>query len=105
MAQQSWLHRRHACDTLDSKYMERRFSGRCGGSKERRDSSMFARVCVFGEAASRALPRVKTIDVRDKIEAAFKRSAEIDARRINVNAAEGDGFATRVGQRANRVQR
>jgi osmotically-inducible protein OsmY len=34
-------------------------------------------------------PRVKTIDVRDKIEAAFKRSAEIDARRINVNAAEG----------------
>jgi osmotically-inducible protein OsmY len=34
-------------------------------------------------------PRVKTIDVRDKIEAAFKRSAEIDARRINVNAADG----------------
>jgi osmotically-inducible protein OsmY len=34
-------------------------------------------------------PRVKTIDVRDKIEAAFRRSAEIDARRINVNAAEG----------------
>ena len=34
-------------------------------------------------------PRVKIIDVRDKIEAAFKRSAEIDARRINVNAAEG----------------
>jgi osmotically-inducible protein OsmY len=29
-------------------------------------------------------PRVKTIDVRDKIEAAFKRSAEIDARRVNV---------------------
>jgi osmotically-inducible protein OsmY len=34
-------------------------------------------------------PRVKTIDVRDKIEAAFKRSAEIDARRVNVNAADG----------------
>jgi osmotically-inducible protein OsmY len=34
-------------------------------------------------------PRVKTIDVRDKIEAAFKRSAEIDARRINVNATDG----------------
>ena len=34
-------------------------------------------------------PRVKTIDVRDKIEAAFKRSAEIDARRINVTAIEG----------------
>jgi osmotically-inducible protein OsmY len=34
-------------------------------------------------------PRVKTIDVRDKIEAAFKRSAEIDARRINVTAADG----------------
>ena len=34
-------------------------------------------------------PRVKTIDVRDKIEAAFKRSAEIDARRVNVNATDG----------------
>jgi osmotically-inducible protein OsmY len=34
-------------------------------------------------------PRVKTIDVRDKIEAAFKRSAEIDARRINVTASDG----------------
>ena len=34
-------------------------------------------------------PRAKTMDVRDKIEAAFKRSAEIDARRINVNAADG----------------
>jgi osmotically-inducible protein OsmY len=34
-------------------------------------------------------PRVKTIDVRDKIEAAFKRSAEIDARRVNVTATEG----------------
>jgi osmotically-inducible protein OsmY len=33
--------------------------------------------------------RVKTIDVRDKIEAAFKRSAEIDARRVNVNATDG----------------
>ena len=34
-------------------------------------------------------PRVKTIDVRDKIEAAFKRSAEIDARHISVAAADG----------------
>jgi osmotically-inducible protein OsmY len=34
-------------------------------------------------------PRVKTIDVRDKIEAAFKRSAEIDARRVNVTASDG----------------
>jgi osmotically-inducible protein OsmY len=34
-------------------------------------------------------PRVKTADVRDKIEAAFRRSAEIDARRIDVNAADG----------------
>ena len=34
-------------------------------------------------------PRVKTMDVRDKIEAAFKRSAEIDARRVNVTAADG----------------
>ena len=34
-------------------------------------------------------PRVKTIDVRDKIEAAFKRSAEIDARRVNVTAHDG----------------
>jgi len=34
-------------------------------------------------------PRVKMIDVRDKIEAAFKRSAEIDARRVNVTATDG----------------
>ena len=34
-------------------------------------------------------PRVKTIDVREQIEAAFKRSAEIDARRINVTAIDG----------------
>ncbi|MBZ5558024.1 MAG: BON domain-containing protein [Acidobacteriia bacterium] len=34
-------------------------------------------------------PRLKTLDVRDKIEAAFKRSAEIDARRINVAATDG----------------
>jgi len=34
-------------------------------------------------------PRVKTIDVRDKIEAAFKRSAEIDARRVVVTATDG----------------
>lgn len=34
-------------------------------------------------------PRVKIIDVRDKIEAAFRRSAETDARRVNVTAAGG----------------
>ena len=34
-------------------------------------------------------PRVKTVEVRDKIEAAFKRSAEIDARRVNVTAEDG----------------
>lgn len=34
-------------------------------------------------------PRVKTTDVRNKIEAAFKRSAEIDARRVNVTAQDG----------------
>ena len=34
-------------------------------------------------------PRVKTGEVRDKIEAAFKRSAEIDARRISVAAEDG----------------
>ena len=34
-------------------------------------------------------PRVQTIDVRDKIEAAFKRSAEVDARRIAVSALDG----------------
>ena len=34
-------------------------------------------------------PRLKTVDVRDKIEAAFKRSAEIDARRISVTAQDG----------------
>jgi osmotically-inducible protein OsmY len=34
-------------------------------------------------------PLVKPLDVRDKIEAAFKRSAEIDARRVNVTAQEG----------------
>jgi osmotically-inducible protein OsmY len=34
-------------------------------------------------------PRVKTIDVREKIEEALKRSAEVDARRINVTAEDG----------------
>jgi len=32
-------------------------------------------------------PRVETVEVRDKIEAAFKRSAAIDARRVNVITA------------------
>jgi osmotically-inducible protein OsmY len=34
-------------------------------------------------------PMVKTLDVRDKIEAAFKRSAEVDARRISVATENG----------------
>ena len=34
-------------------------------------------------------PHVSTIEVKDKIEDALKRSAEIDARRINVQAADG----------------
>jgi osmotically-inducible protein OsmY len=34
-------------------------------------------------------PRVKAGDVRAKIEAAFSRSAEIDARRVSVTAADG----------------
>ena len=34
-------------------------------------------------------PQIKPMDVRDKIEAAFRRSAEVDARRINVNATDG----------------
>ena len=39
-------------------------------------------------------PRVKSSDVRDKIEAAFKRSAEIDARRIAVTAQDGKVILT-----------
>ena len=39
-------------------------------------------------------PRVKTADVREKIEAALKRSAEIDARRINVAAVDGKVILT-----------
>ncbi len=34
-------------------------------------------------------PLIKAMDVRDKIEAAFKRSAEIDARRIQVGTEDG----------------
>jgi VCBS repeat-containing protein len=34
-------------------------------------------------------PRVQSTDVQDKIEAAFRRSAEVDARRIIVTAADG----------------
>jgi osmotically-inducible protein OsmY len=34
-------------------------------------------------------PRVSVVDVESKIEAALKRSAEIDARRINVGVSEG----------------
>jgi osmotically-inducible protein OsmY len=45
---------------------------------------------VKGVTNSIALkPHVKTSDVREKIEAAFKRSAEIDARRISVTAQDG----------------
>jgi osmotically-inducible protein OsmY len=34
-------------------------------------------------------PHVKTAEVKDKIEAAFKRSAEVDARRIRVDVLDG----------------
>src|SRR5579872_3150781 len=34
-------------------------------------------------------PQIRTMDLREKIEAAFKRSAELDARRINVSATDG----------------
>jgi osmotically-inducible protein OsmY len=37
----------------------------------------------------RVQPHVKSADVRDKIEAALKRSAEIDARRIHVTTQDG----------------
>lgn len=37
----------------------------------------------------RVQPHVKTADISEKIEAAFKRSAEIDARRVNVIAQDG----------------
>lgn len=39
-------------------------------------------------------PQVKSADIREKIEAAFKRSAEIDARRIAVTAQEGKVILT-----------
>jgi osmotically-inducible protein OsmY len=39
-------------------------------------------------------PRVKAGDVQAKIEAAFKRNAEIDARRISVNVLEGKVILT-----------
>jgi osmotically-inducible protein OsmY len=39
-------------------------------------------------------PQVKGIDVQAKIEAAFKRSAEIDARRISVTAQDGKVILT-----------
>ena len=42
----------------------------------------------------RVQPHVKTADVRDKIEAAFKRSAEIDARRVNVTTQDGKVILT-----------
>ncbi len=34
-------------------------------------------------------PHVSTIEVKDKIEEALKRSAEVDARRISVQASDG----------------
>ena len=39
-------------------------------------------------------PVIKTLDVRDKIETAFKRSAEIDARRIQVGSEDGKVILT-----------
>ncbi len=34
-------------------------------------------------------PQVSTIEVKDKIDEALKRNAEVDARRISVQAADG----------------
>jgi len=34
-------------------------------------------------------PHASTADVKDKIESAFKRSAEIDAKRVNVDTRDG----------------
>jgi osmotically-inducible protein OsmY len=42
----------------------------------------------------RVQPHVKTTDVRAKIEAAFTRSAEIDARRVSVTAQDGKVILT-----------
>lgn len=39
-------------------------------------------------------PQVNTADVQAKIEAAFKRSAEIDARRVHVAAEDGKVMLT-----------
>lgn len=39
-------------------------------------------------------PHVRTTDVHKKIEAAFRRSAEVDARRINVTATDGKVILT-----------
>jgi osmotically-inducible protein OsmY len=36
------------------------------------------------------VPQVSTIEVKDKIEDALKRNAELDARRISVQAADGE---------------
>ncbi len=73
--------------------------------RQRRQRCCHLRGDVKKEAAARAVrdltgvravtndiavqPRAKSIDVQDKIEAAFKRSAEIDARRIAVTAQDG----------------
>ena len=48
-------------------------------------------------------PHVRIADVQSKIEAALKRSAEVDARRINVSA--GDGKVTLTGNVRSWVER
>ena len=50
---------------------------------------------VLGVSNQIALePDVKATDVRTKIEAAFKRSAEIDSRRVHVNVNDGEVVLT-----------
>jgi len=58
--------------------------------KERAFDSVHYLAGVTGVANNVSLTkRISPKDVRDKIEAAFKRSAEIDARRVTVDAREG----------------
>jgi hypothetical protein len=50
-------------------------------------------------------PHVDATDVRDKIEAAFRRSAEIDARRINITAKGRQGDLERQRALVDRERR
>lgn len=61
-----------------------------------RDAALKAVRCLTGVIAVSnnvaVKSRVSPTDVKNKIEAAFKRSAEIDARRISVEARDGKAF-------------